>query len=332
MAQTSIRSKKGLVLGKFLPPHLGHVYLVDFARNFTSDLHVVVETQPDDPIDGFVRYEWMKSMFAGAGLTIHHLHKVLPQAPEEHDDFWNLWRHELSTLVGEPIDYLFASEDYGHRLADVLDATFIPVDKSRSIRPVSGTAVRDDPFSNWQLLPHCVRGYYAKRICIFGPESTGKSTLTQHLAKHFDTLAVPEYARTYIEELGKETDLSLDCMERIAAGQAAAQASLAPYCNRLLFTDTDPLATVLWTQFLFDERNESIEELAIQNKADLYLLLDVDVPWVADPVRYLPEQRKAFYDACVEILNQHQCNWQPISGSWDARFQRAIELVEQNWF
>lgn len=315
---------KGLVLGKFMPPHLGHVYLVDFARRFAGELNVVVETQPSDPIDGFQRFEWMKSLFAEQKL--HHLHKVMPQEPVDHPDFWNLWRTELTRLVGDDIDYVFASEKYGHRLAQELDAEFIPVDRSRSIRPVSGTAVRDDPFAHWDLLPGCVKSFYAQRVCIFGPESTGKSTLTEKLAEHYRTIAVPEYARTYIEELGR--DPSFGCMEKIARGQRVSEESLAAYANRLLFMDTDPLATVLWTRFLFDRSCESVQAVAHERTADLYLLLDPDVPWVEDSVRYLPEKGGEFHQACIELLEQTGCDWVPISGSWDERFEMALAAID----
>ncbi|MGK0185890.1 MAG: HTH-type transcriptional repressor of NAD biosynthesis genes [Verrucomicrobiales bacterium] len=76
--------------------------------------------------------------------------------------------------------YVFASETYDHKLADIFDARFIPVDRARKI---SGTSIRENPLENWDLIPPCVRAHYAVRVCIFGPESTGKSALTQNLAK-----------------------------------------------------------------------------------------------------------------------------------------------------
>jgi nicotinamide riboside kinase len=41
------------------------------------------------------------------------------------------------------------------------------------------------------------------RISVTGPESTGKSWLAQHLAGHYKTLWVPEYARKYLESINR---------------------------------------------------------------------------------------------------------------------------------
>ena len=200
-----------------------------------------------------------------------------------------------------------------------------PLTESRNIRPVSGTSVRDDPFANWDLIPPCVRAWYAKRVVVFGPESTGKSTLTRNLATHFDTIAVPEYARAYLEEQNGE--LSLEDIPHIARGQISSEESLAPHCNRLLFTDTDVLATTVWSHFLYGECPKWIEEAADERPADLYLLTDVDVPWVEDVIRYLPENRSDFLEKCEVTLKAHGRNYVRLSGSWDQRFSNAVEAV-----
>src|SRR5207302_10464947 len=134
-------------------------------------------------------------------------------------------------LPGRP-DFVFASEDYGRRLAEELGAKFVPVDRERGAVPVSGTAVRSDPMANWSFIPRCVRPYFAKRVCVFGPESSGKTTLARRLADHFRTAWVPEYARTLLEANGG--DVRCEDMEVIARGQAAAEDALARNANRVL--------------------------------------------------------------------------------------------------
>lgn len=319
------KAQTGMLLGKFMPPHYGHVYLADFARHFVEDLTIVVGTLKSESIPGHLRYEWMKQLFPTANVI--HLDEELPQDPSEHPDFWNLWQSALQKILPQKPDVIFASEPYGQKLAEVLGGRFIPVNPERSIRPVSGTSVRTDPYKNWELIPPPVRAWYAKRVCVFGPESTGKSTLTQNLAKHFQTLPVPEYARTLLE--WRDGELIEEDMIDIARGQAASEDALAPYCNKILFTDTDPLATCVWSDFLFKKTDPRITALAASRQADLYLLTDVDVPWVADTVRYLPEDRSNFLKRCEHALIEAGCRYVKISGDWDERMRQSILAVEE---
>jgi len=314
----------GMLLGKFLPPHEGHVYIGNFARHFVRDLTIVVGTLRKEPIPGRLRFEWMRRLFPDVNVV--HLAEELPQDPAEHPDFWRLWRESLERVLPGPPDVVFASESYGERLAEELGGRFVPVNPDRGIHPVSGTAVRADPWAHWHLIPPPVRAYYAKRICVFGPESTGKSTLARRLAVRFRTVAVPEYARTLLE--WRHGRLDEADLPDIARGQAASEDALAPLANRVLVTDTDPLATVVWSEALFGRIDRAVEALAESRAADLYLLMDVDVPWVADPVRYLPDDRRDFLDRCERALLARGRRFVRIGGSWDDRFATAVRAVE----
>src|SRR5258708_4010315 len=126
----------GMVLGKFMPPHLGHVYLVEFARHCVDALTVVVGSLPSEPIPGELRYQWMRELFPDVNVV--HLTDENPQKPEEHADFWNIWRSSLlRVLPGRPT-YVFAGEEYGARLAEALGARFIP--HERAVPFVAGPA------------------------------------------------------------------------------------------------------------------------------------------------------------------------------------------------
>ena len=310
----------GLVLGKFLPPHRGHLYLVDFARSFADQLTVVVGSLEREPIPGAVRHRWMSELFPTCRVV--HLTDENPQLPEEHPDFWQIWRNSLERVAERPIDYLFASEEYGQRLAQELGAQFIPTGGLRSHVPTSGTQIRANPWRHWDDLPALVRPYFVGRISIFGPESTGKTTLARRLAEHFSTVWVPEYARTWLEYRGEPR---LQDMQVIARGQAAAEEALAAQANRLLFCDTDPAATQLWSQVLFGEVPWEGEPRSYH----LTLLLAPDVPWVEDPVRYLPQGGEAFFERCQALLRRLDRPFTVLSGSWEERFSAAVAAVEE---
>ena len=313
-----------MLLGKFLPPHAGHVFLGNFAQHFVDELSIVVGTLNTEPIDGDLRFAWMKELFPNAKVV--HLKKDLPQEPSEHPDFWNIWRTELQNILPNPPEVVFASENYGHRLAKELGARFIPVDPKRENRQISATMIRQDPMQHWDLIPEPVRPYFVKRISVFGPESTGKSTLTQNLAKHVNTVGVTEYARTFIEAFGGD-NLGPQNMRDIARGQVASEDALARVANKMLFTDTDPLATPIWNDFLFQHTDTEIERLADARHYDLTLLCDVAVPWINDEVRYLPKERQSLLARCDQELQQQGRNYLRISGDWETRTKTAIEAV-----
>lgn len=318
--------KRGMVLGKFYPPHLGHQYLFDFARHYVDELVIIVETERDQSIPGDLRYEWVRELCPQSGVTVLHLTDENPQDPSEHPDFWNIWKHSLQRLLPWQPDFLFASENYGWKLSKVLNTTFVPVDIGRGVIPVSGTEIRNNPIKFWEYLTRPARSFFAKRVCIFGPESTGKSTLTKNLAEHFRTCFVPEYARTHLEP--RNGDVHPADMEMIARGQMASEDALVRNANRLLFCDTDLLTTCIWSQWLFKSCAAWIQEEASKRSYDMYLVTDVDVPWVQDTVRYLPTERRSFLDRCIETLEQHNRPWTLLSGSWDERFAKAVAVTE----
>jgi HTH-type transcriptional regulator, transcriptional repressor of NAD biosynthesis genes len=315
----------GMVLGKFMPPHLGHIYLVDFARSYVDDLVVVVGSLSSEPISGSLRYQWMKELFPS--VQVVHLTDENPQYPEEDPNFWQIWQDSLLKILPCKIDYVFASENYGWKLADILEAEFVPVNLARSVTSISASEIRKDPIKNWQFLPTCVRPFYVKKVCIFGPESTGKSTLTSQLAAKFNTVAVPEYARELLES--QQGKIKFSDIDKIARGQLAAEKALARQANRLLFCDTDVLLTIIWSETLFNKCPEWIKKEVSQNCYDLYLLTDIDAPWVDDIVRYLPKERELFFQKCLTALESRNFPYIRLSGSWQERFGTACQAVEK---
>lgn len=320
------RPTRGMILGKFLPPHRGHQLLADFARHFVDELAIVVGTMPKEPIAGELRFDWIKELFPNCHVL--HLNQVLPQYPEEAETpeiFWQLWRNSLTEILPWPVDYVFASEAYGERLATELKARFLPVDISRDLIPVSGTAIREQPLQHWEYLPDCVRPYFLKRICLFGPESTGKSTLARQLAKHFQTVYVPEYAQILLAQ--QQGELTESDLKIIAQGQLAAETALARQANRYLFCDTDLLTTVLWSRELYGHSESWLEQAATRQHYDLTLVCSPDVPWVDDVHRLRPETRETFYQNCLELLESHQRAYVCLAGNWEQRWQQSLAAL-----
>ncbi|MFD2246119.1 AAA family ATPase [Pontibacter ruber] len=164
------------------------------------------------------------------------------------------------------------------------------------------------------------------KIAITGPESTGKSTVAEKLARHYDTVWVPEYARTYIGNLGRT--YTLEDIEAIARGQVALEQELKSKADKLYFADTDMLVLKIWSEHAFGHVPAYILEKLKQQDYNLYLLMGVDLPWEPDPQREHPHMRQFFYDWYKRELEAMGAPFVEVSGQQDARFELVRLHVE----
>lgn len=159
------------------------------------------------------------------------------------------------------------------------------------------------------------------KVCVFGAESTGKTTLCQRLAAEFQTVAVPEFAREYLEAKGG--DFTLSDVEPIARGQLQAEETASAMADSIVFCDTDLLTTTIWSDWFFGQCPDWVKTQAALQRFDLTLFPQVDVPWVEDTVRYLPRDRENFQLRCRRELEAHRRRYVTISGNWAQRFEQA---------
>ncbi|RYZ36881.1 MAG: ATPase [Sphingobacteriales bacterium] len=168
-----------------------------------------------------------------------------------------------------------------------------------------------------------------RKVVIIGPESTGKSTLTHQLAAHFGTSHADEYARTYLEELGR--DYTSSDLSRIAEGQLAVEdTATAAARHGLVFLDTDLYVVKVWSESKYGTCDEEILRQIATRHYDLYLLTDIDMPWQDDPLREHPEpeMREHFFNVYKDIVQHSGRPFVLVSGNEDQRLQQAIEAVE----
>jgi NadR type nicotinamide-nucleotide adenylyltransferase len=164
-----------------------------------------------------------------------------------------------------------------------------------------------------------------RRICLHGPESTGKSTLGTRLAAHFKCEVVPEYGRAYCEANG--TDIDMAALVHIAKTQDVMNQAAAARDGALVLFDTDPLITAVWADMMFGARAPWFGRFS--GTADLYLLLDIDLPFVDDGLRVYssPVDRQHFFDLCKAELDARGAHYVRITGLGEARFQTALAAI-----
>lgn len=168
-----------------------------------------------------------------------------------------------------------------------------------------------------------------KKVVVIGPESTGKSTLSEQLANYYNTSWVPEYAREYLLQHG--TEYTYDDLLTIAHGQVALEESYVEKAanSKVLFIDTDQYVMKVWAEFVFGKCHTWILDQIAKRKYDLYLLCNIDLPWVQDILREYPDltPRQQLYSIYKNILINQSVPWVEISGNYDERFQTAVQAV-----
>ena len=191
-----------------------------------------------------------------------------------------------------------------------------------------------------------------KKIAVIGPESTGKSTLCEQLAQHYNTMWCPEFAREYLLTHGM--DYNFDDLLFIAKGQIAMEDEYIGMANKEnkpdtqqpplttclpdrqahhspLFIDTDMYVMKVWCEFVFGNCHQWILDQIIERKYDHYLLCNIDIPWVKDELREYPdlENRAKLYNIYEDIMINQTVPWTDISGDTEERLQKAIGAINK---
>jgi NadR type nicotinamide-nucleotide adenylyltransferase len=188
------------------------------------------------------------------------------------------------------------------------------------------------------------------KVAVIGPESTGKSTLCELLAQHYNAQWCPEFAREFLLTHG--TDYTYDDLLYIAKGQLAMEdeyiqslvgssesgvnssvqdSELGTPNSKLLFIDTEMYVMKVWCEFVFGKCHRWVLDQIIERRYDLYLLCNTDLPWVKDELREYPDlkTRDQLYHIYKDIMINQSTPWVDISGDYDERLQKAIKSVDR---
>jgi NadR type nicotinamide-nucleotide adenylyltransferase len=336
--------ERGLVVGKFCPLHLGHELLIRRATQACGELLVVSYTKPEFPgLEPPRREGWLRAQFPQAHVVVLDDARLaglcaargVPARTLPHnDDDGELHRHFMGwlcwTVLDLPVDAVFSSEEYGPGFARVLQQHYaqgavahVSVDQARTLVPVSGTLVRQDPHAHGALLSPVVRASFVRRVCVLGGESSGKTTLAQALARHFDTAWVAEYGR----ELWESQDGVLAYDDLLKIGREQLQRSRRCRAGAALAVrDTSPLTTYFYCIEMFGRAEAALLELA-GHGYDLVVLCAPDFPFIQDGTRRDDSFRlrqHAWYQA---ELARRGIAFVHVAGSVDERVRRVVQVL-----
>jgi len=177
-----------------------------------------------------------------------------------------------------------------------------------------------------EALPRRAERRRVIRVVVTGSESTGKTTLAGRLAEHYGIEPVPEFVREFVAAKGAMPEFSDH--GAIAGGQMALEDAHAARSSGLVVQDTDLLSTVVYSRHYFDRVPEWIVEQARARRPDLYLLTEIDVPWVADAQRDRGDRREEMQRLFRHAVAASGASWVAITGGWDERFARAVHAID----
>lgn len=166
-----------------------------------------------------------------------------------------------------------------------------------------------------------------KKIAITGPESTGKSILSEQLASYFKTQWQEEHARSYIDKLDRPYNQQ-DILN-IAQAQYQNYTDLIPKCDDLLIVDTELIVTKIWSEIKYNSCDLWILEHLKKQDFDLYLLCDIDLPWSPDPQREHPHMREHLFSMYKQNLEHYKFNYKIVSGKGSDRLMNAIQYINE---
>ena len=169
------------------------------------------------------------------------------------------------------------------------------------------------------------------KVVLFGPESTGKTTLSEQLARHYHTVWVPEYAREYLQDKWNNERKTCEPHDLlpIAEGQMRLENDLAKKATEILICDTDLLETKVYSEaYYVGDCDPVLEKYALQNTYDLYLLTYIDIPWEEDDLRDKPNEREEMFNYFKDTLEKYGKNFITLKGDKKQRLNKAINHID----
>lgn len=324
----------GLVIGKFNPPHNGHLELIYQAAQQCDIVFVVLCEKPTDVYNGATRMTWIQGTFEQ--YIREHLDDfphnpilipkiTLDNLPEANEP----WAKRISEIIPEiSFQYLFTSEDWGNDFADLLNGNPTHVYVGRDKHLISATEIKDNPKANFNHLCKSAQRQLNIHIAIVGAESSGKTTLAKALAEHYETVWAPEYGRYYTDGITYPLhELTLDDFHFIYEQQITAARRFNTIArNGVLISDTEAIVTQAWYRRYTGEEIKFPYEYPV----DLYIFCDHDFNWTQDGTRESENYQDVMYgNIMIDVLTQQKCDILCVFGDHKDRMRESVNCIDR---
>ena len=318
-----MRSSVGVTVGKFNPPHMGHLRLIRRAAEQVDVLYVLLGDRLDQTIHAQDRARWLEAD-APANVEVIVTPDDIPEANEP-------WAERTLHVLPTAPDVAFTSEPWGPGWAEAMGASHVAVDPHRRWVPISATQLRADLPAHFGMLIPSARVDLVRRVVVAGAESTGKTTVARALADQMGTTWVPEYGRMYWEGRRYRRDQSWHGEEftTIASTHHRMADDLARSADRgTLILDTDALTTNVWRERYVGESDPGLTALAMERRPSLYLVTAPDFEWVQDGTRESRRERSTMHAATLRLIERTGVPFRLLEGPPSDRLKDATAAIE----
>lgn len=319
---------KAFVFGKFYPFHLGHKALIDFALQNNDFVEVMVCTEQKERLSGELRKSWIKESFPNNDrlkvIVFNYKDEDYANTSEASWEVSKQWS-EVFKIYFSDFKRVVTSEPYGEMIAELMNIQHQLFDINRLEHHISASEIRSNIYKHWEFLPRAVQKYFSLKIVLLGTESTGKTTLTEKLAKHYNCNFVLEAGRDIVDD---SKDFKFNNLIEIYHEHynRVKSSSLNNYLNII---DTDFHITESYSKFIFNRELNIPDKIKSEQKADLYLYLSADAPYFQDGTRLEEHDRNRLDIHHRKHLQKSNVDFIEISGNWQERFEKSVQLIDQ---
>lgn len=319
--------KLGLTLGKFAPLHKGHQFMIETALQEVDELIVVIYETDVMTIPLHTRASWIRKLYPAVRVI---------EAWDGPDGYSNDREHEirqeqyiLGLLKGERVTHFYSSEFYGEHMSLALGAVDRRVDEDRNRVPISATMIRSDPYNNREYISDVVYRDLITKVVFMGAMSTGKSTITEALARRYRTTFASEYGRDYWTEHQVDRRIRLEAFDEIAVGHIEREEKALLEANRYLFVDTNAITTYMFAMDYHGRAPELLTRMALENaqRYDLFFLCDDDIPYEDTWDRSGDQKRHIFHKQIIADLKERRIPFITLRGSLEERMRKVDEVL-----
>ncbi len=319
----------GLTLGKFAPLHKGHQYMIETALQEVDELIVVIYETTVTSIPLHIRANWIRRLYPQVRVI---------EAWDGPDGYSDDREHEireeqyiLGLLQGQQVTHFYSSEFYGGHMSTALGAADRRVDEARLKVPVSATTVRSDPYKYRKYVNDLVYRDLITKVVFVGAMSTGKSTITEALARRYQTTFASEYGREYWTEHQVDRRISLVAFDEIAVGHMKREEHALLEANRYLFVDTNAITTFMYALDYHGRAPELLTRLTLENaqRYDLFFLCDDDIPYDDTWDRSGDQKRHVFHKQILADLQERRIPYITLRGTLEERMRKVDAVLAE---